>query len=82
MFLTTGGMLPECERFVNRLAELYAIKKKNQYQEVARYIHTKIRFALLRSCLVALRGFRGKVGNDISIANVSFGLIPDNPMAE
>ena len=82
MFLTTGGMSPECKRLVNRLAELYAIKKKNQYQEVVRYIRTKIRFASLRSCLVALRGFRGKVGNDISIANVSFGLIPDNLIAK
>ena len=59
VFLTTGGMSPECKRFVNRLAELYAIKKKYQYQEVVQYIRTKIRFALLRSCLIALRGFRG-----------------------
>ena len=83
VFLTTGEMLPECKRLVNKLAELYAIKEKNRYQVVVRYICTKIRFALLRSCLVALRGFRGKVGNDISVArNVSFGLIPDNPIAE
>ena len=78
VFLTTGGMSPECKRFVNRLAELYAIEKKNQCQEVVLCICTKIRFALLRSCFVALRGFRGKVGNGISIANVSLGLIPDN----
>ena len=54
VFLTTGGMSLECKRLVNRLAELYAIKKKNQYQEVVRYIRIKIRFALLRSCLVAV----------------------------
>ena len=46
------------------------------------YISTKIRFALLRSCLVALRGLRGKVGYGISIANVSFDLNPDNPVTE
>ena len=28
VFLTTGGMSPECKRFVNRLADLYAVKQK------------------------------------------------------
>ena len=78
VFLTTGGMSPECVRFLNRLAELQVIKK-TRYQDVVGHLRTRIRFALLRSSLVAFRGYRGKACKDISIPDVYFGLIPAPP---
>ena len=57
---TTGGMAPECEAFNKQLAHRIADKRKDDYSAVANYIRTKIRFALLKSVLIFLRGVRGK----------------------
>ena len=82
VFLTSGGMSPKCKRFLNRLAELHVIKKKTRYQDVVGHLRTRIRFAQLRSSLAALRGYRGKTSKDVSISNVSFGLIPATPTSD
>jgi len=66
-FLATGGMSTECKKFLDRLAELYAAKRNEQYHVVVRYIRTKLRFAPLCSCLIALRGFRGKITKQYSV---------------
>jgi len=58
--LRTGKMSPECKKILDRLAELYAAKRNEQYHVVVRYICSKLRFALLCSYLIALRGFREK----------------------
>ena len=60
VFLTTGGMSKECKRFVNRVADLIARKRKERYRDVVRHVRTRIRFAMLRTTLIALRGYRGK----------------------
>ena len=56
VFLTTGGMSKECKRFVNRVAR----KRKARYCDVVKHVRTRIRFAMLRTTLIALRGYRGK----------------------
>jgi len=61
VFLTTGRMSPECKKFLDGLAELYAAKRNEQYHVVVWYIRTKLRYALLLSYLIALRGFRKKM---------------------
>ena len=61
VFLTTGGMSSkEFKRFVNRVADLIARKRKERYCDVVRHVRTRIRFAMLRTTLIALRGYRGK----------------------
>ena len=76
---TTGGMAPECEAFNKQLAHRIADKRKDDYSAVANYIRTKIRFALLRSVLISLRGVRGKQKKDSSMPTsaVALGLIPE-----
>ena len=44
-------------RVNKRLAEKIAEKRKEPYASVKMYIRTKLRFALLRSTLAAIRGF-------------------------
>ena len=51
-------MSKECEQFVNRLAHLIARKRKEMYCDVVRHVRTRIRFAMLRTTLIALRGYR------------------------
>ena len=57
VFTTTGGMTPECNRVNKRLAEQIAEKCREPYASVITYIRTKLRFALLKSTLAAIRGF-------------------------
>ena len=78
VFLTTGGMSPECKRFFNRLSSLIADKKKEEYKNVVSCVRTKLRFAMLKSTLVAIRGYRGKLmaSRDKPIDEVNFNLIP------
>merc|ERR1711874_189674 len=60
VFTTTGGMRPECAKMNKRIAELISEKKGEKYGQVMQYIRTRLRFALLRCTLVAIRGVRGK----------------------
>ena len=76
VFTTTGGMGPECDRLNRRLAELIAVKRREAYSDVIGHIRTRLRFALLRSTLVALRGVRGKSRGEPSDMDISFNLIP------
>jgi len=78
VFTTTGGMAPECNRVNKRLAEKIAEKRREPYASVITYIRTKLRFALLRSTLAAIQGFRGK-RSDVhlqDLTNIDFSLIP------
>ena len=59
VFTTTGGMGPECEKVNKRIAELLAKKRKESYQTVIAYVRTRLRFALLRATVIAIRGVRG-----------------------
>jgi len=78
VFTTTRGMAPECNRVNKRLAEKIAEKRREPYASVIMYIKTKLRFALLRSTVAAIRGFRGK-RNDVhlrDLTDIDFSLIP------
>jgi len=78
VFTTSRGMTPECNRVNKRLAEKIAEKRRGPYASVITYIRTKLRFALLRSTLAAIRGFRGK-RSDVhlqDLTDIDFSLIP------
>ena len=77
VFTTTGGMAEECKRYHNRLAELLAIKKGEDYASTVSWLRAKVSFAVLRSAFLCLRGSRGRRRNvpfqdtDIRIENVT-----------
>ena len=56
VYLTTGDISKEFKRFVNRVADLIARKRKERYCNVVRRVRTRIRFAMLRTTLIVLRG--------------------------
>ena len=78
VYSTHGGMAPQTERFYKRLSKLAAIKRKENYADVIGHFRTKIRFTLLRSVLVSLRGVRGRYYHqrEIPLSVMEFGLIP------
>ena len=78
VFTTSGGMAPECNRVNKRLAEKIAEKRREPYASVITYVRTKLRFALLRSTLAEIWGFRGK-WSDVHLQDltyIDFSLIP------
>ena len=86
VFTTSGGMGKECHRFNKRLAEMIAVKQKQPYAHVMADIRTRLRFALLKATVVAVRGFRGYAaqtfGPDHVELDIPFELIPQEPAYE
>ena len=83
VFTTYGGFGPECTKLNKRLAELIAAKRNESYPLVIKHIRTRLRFSLLRSTLIAIRGIRGKKNNrEEDLQNVSFNLIPEGMFYE
>ena len=79
VFTTTGGMGGECEKLNKRLAELISIKTNQSYSHVISDIRRQLRFALLKSTVIAIRGFRKGQANDDEVEvemDVPFNLIP------
>ncbi len=78
IYTTTGGMGPQCERTHKRIAELVAHKRKEQYADVMSHIRTRLRFSLLKSILIAVRGARGRTSwtREDNLSNICFNLIP------
>jgi septum formation topological specificity factor MinE len=75
---TTGGMGNEAQRFHKRLAVLIAQKRNEDYADVLNHIRTRLRFCLLKSTLIALRGVRGRQQKKEELdelASISYNLI-------
>ena len=76
---TFGGCAPEAEYLVKRMGAMIAQKQKEKYSDVVRHIRNKIRFAMLRVCLISIRGFRGQTKApppSMPEAEINFNLIP------
>ena len=55
---TTEGLAPEAASFVKRLSAKLSQRLCQSYPNVLGYIRRKLRFELLKTTLMALRGFR------------------------
>ncbi len=80
VFTTSGGMAPECLKLNKRLAEKLSNKQNETYSKVMMHVRTRLRFALLKSTLVGLRGFRGKklMKQEEEVGNIEYNLIPQS----
>ena len=80
---TFGGWGKEADKHHKRIVTLIASKKNEEYADVISYIRTRLRFSILKSTLIAVRGERGKSrkpqGN---ISELSFNTVPDMPSYE
>ena len=78
VFSTSGGMGPECTKFHKKVAELVSNKTKEDYSKVMNHIRTRLRFTLLKSVLIGIRGERGKSRKSIvNITEISFNTVPE-----
>ena len=60
VFSTSGGMGEEATKFYKRLADKVSRKTGQQYADTITVIRRRLRFDLLRTCLISIRGYRGK----------------------
>ena len=68
----------ECQRVNKRLAELLSKKKGETYADTIKYIRIRLRFALLKATVIAVRGSRGKGQvEEKDIGEINFNLIPE-----
>ena len=72
---TTGGMSPECNAFFKRLAEKLSFKLDQNYSNVISFIRRRIRFDLLKTCLISIRGFKGKYYQSNKIEELDLNLL-------
>ena len=72
---TSGGMGGEMDKLVRRLAMKISNKRGERYSDTVGFIRRRIRFDLLRTCVISLRGFR-KGSAPEKITNLDFNLRP------
>ena len=77
IYSTSGGWGPQATRYHKRLAEKLSHKRGEDYADIMCYMRTRIRFSILRSTLIAVRGERGKRQSyTLPVSVTSFNLIP------
>jgi len=77
IYTTSGGWGPQAIRYHKSLAELMSLKRGEEYSAIISYMRTRIRFSILRSTLIAIRGERGKRQSSAQpVHATSFNLIP------
>ena len=64
VFSTSGGMGPEAAMLFKHLAEKISLKTKQKYSDVIAFIRRRLRYDLLKTCIISLRGHRRKVTKD------------------
>ena len=71
VFTCTGGMAPQCQMVVKRLAEKLSKKQNLQFSVVSGWLRCRLSFALLRTTLLCVRATRQKkpvFDNNIELA--------------
>ena len=74
VFTCTGGMVPQCQMVVKRLAEKLSKKQNLQFSVVSGWLRCRLSFALLRTTLLCVRATRQKkpvFDNKIELAVVA-----------
>ena len=85
VFSTNGGMSHQCNRLHKQLALLICAKRGDQYSKIMQHLRTRIRFTILKSTLVAIRGYRGqaKKWDDVTpLSDVDFGVIAEDTLSK
>ena len=75
VFSTTGGMGIEASKLLKRIAERTERKTGQSYADVMGFIRKRVRFDLLKTTIITLRGERGRrVGPGKEIAELDLNL--------
>ena len=59
MTSTTERMALEASQFLKHFAEKISAKKGQRYSDVMSFLRSRLRFGLLRTCIISIRGYKG-----------------------
>ena len=79
VFSTSGGMGVEAHRLVKRLAQRMEVATGQRYSDSVSFIRKRLRFELLKTTVIALRGDRGSKArslNETPIGELDLNLEP------
>ena len=60
VFATTGGMGREAGEVMKKIAERMEMTSGQKYSDCMGFMRKRLRFELLKTTIIALRGYRGK----------------------
>jgi len=72
---TSGGMGKEMDRLVRQIAMKLSLNRGERYSDTVGFIRRRIRFDLLRTCVISLRGYKKSSVPD-EICTLDFNLRP------
>ena len=75
-FSTTGGMGKEADTFFKKIAEKMSRKTGQSYSNSIGFIRKRLRFDLLKTTIISLRGFRVKTADVSEISDLDLNLEP------
>ena len=76
VFSTSGGMGEEATHFYKHLAKKISTRKQHKYCDVISFIRRRLRFDLLKTCLISIRGYRGRSNkNSVEIDSLDINLL-------
>ena len=70
---TTGGMAPEADAFLKRLSQKLSTKLDQSYSNTVGYLRRKLRIELLKTVLMAVRGYRKS--KTVNISDLDLNLL-------
>ena len=76
VFSTSGGAGKEATALIQRLSLLLANKRNISYGDAISFVRRSIRFSILKTTLIALRGYRGPSSSNCLDENSNIDLIP------
>ena len=82
VFSTHGGCAPEADKLHKRVATLLAKKRNILYSKAISFVRRRVRFSILRTTLMAIRGYRGTGSTECQLAEEDLNLIPTSAMYE
>ena len=78
VFSTTGGMGLEAQKLVKKLAQKMESNNGQRYSDSVSYIRRRLRFELLKTTVIAVRGDRGSRlrNHEAEVKNMDLNLEP------
>ena len=71
----SGSMGKEVDMLVRQIATKLSVKRGERYSDTVGFVRRRIRFDLLRTCVISLRGYK-KTAAPESIRDLDFNLRP------
>ena len=74
VFSCSGGASQEASRLLKAMALKLSVKRREKYSDVINFVRRRIRFDVLRTCLISFRGDRGTDHSTDAINELDIGI--------